>query len=109
MISILFILIGLARSRAQERPPFTLRPIRVVNSITLHCRNSDGDDDPMAEFFMNGTRMTATDTSSDDPNAFSFLITKNREGYYSCGTAYSRSNPVALIGGYDVMQKVLTI
>ena len=81
--------------------PFQIRLTnRVHNIITLQCRQkADSLPTPDAMFFLNESRLeNFTELQLGDDHGVSFEITRDLEGYFTCGNDSFMSNPLPLIG-----------
>ena len=85
-----------------ERPFLIRLTNRITNIITFQCLlSATRDPIPDAMFFLNGTRLeNFTELQLGEDHGVSFGITRDLEGYFSCGNDSSMSNPMALIGQY---------
>ena len=81
--------------------PFQIRfTNRVHNIITLQCRQkADSLPTPNAMFFLNESRLeNFTELQLGDDHGVSFEITRDLEGYFTCGNDSFMSNPLPSIG-----------
>ena len=87
---------GLAK--AEDDPSFCLDPDRSgENAITLTCTDCAGNaPDPDPQFFRN--RTVPVDGIRGAGNKLTFVITREEEGDYTCGSLRVQSNSVTLIG-----------
>ena len=87
-------------SRESVESPFQIRLNRVNNIITLQCRQkADGLPTPNTMFFLNESRLeNFTELQLGDDHGVSFEITRDLEGYFTCGNDSFMSNPLPSIG-----------
>ena len=102
-LGIIFALTILPTCLPQEsvESPFQIRLInRVNNIVTLQCRlKANSLPTPDAVFFLNETRLeNFTELQLDEDHGVSFEITRDLEGYFTCGNDSFMSNPLPLIG-----------
>ena len=73
---------------------------RVDNILTLQCRlKANSLPTPDTMFFLNKSRLeNFTELQLGEDHRVSFAITRDLEGYFTCGNNSFVSNPMALIG-----------
>ena len=102
-LGIIFALITLPTCLPQESvgSPFQIRLTnRVNNIITLQCRQKANSlPTPDAIFFLNESRLeNFTELQLGQDHGVSFEITRDLEGYFTCGNDSFMSNLLPLIG-----------
>ena len=81
--------------------PFEIRLTnRLDNTVTLQCTlKANSLPTPDAMFFLNESRLeNFTKLLLGEDHGVSFEITRDLEGYFTCGNDSFMSNPIALIG-----------
>ena len=104
-LGIIFALTILRTCLSQESVgnPFQMRLTnRRENTVTLQCiLEANGLPTPDAMFFLNQSRLenfTKLVLGDDHHDGVSFLMTRDIEGYFTCGNYSFMSSPMALIG-----------
>ena len=102
-LGIIFALTILPTYHLQEsvESPFQILLERHTNTIILHCRlKANSLLTPNAMFFLNESRLDNLIQlyQNQDNYGVSFMITRDLEGYFTCGNDSFRSSLIALIG-----------
>ena len=100
VIIFVFCLLPICLPQMVERPFQIVLTSRITNTITLQCRQTTTNQPIFnAMYFLNGTELeNFTELQQDDDQDVSFQMTRDLEGYFTCGNNSSVSNPLALIG-----------
>ena len=102
-LGIIFALTILRTCLSQESvgSPFQMRLTnRRENTVTLQCTlKANGLPIPDAMFFLNESRLESfTELVLGEDHGVSFAMTRDIEGYFTCGNYSFMSNQIALIG-----------